>query len=73
MMLSKFSRVILTCHEGRSGPWFELDWASRPNHSMTACHGTYTHVSSLLVICDARLWKRAQWTVKLCAGHRHAF
>ncbi|GMN19686.1 hypothetical protein TIFTF001_045224 [Ficus carica] len=38
MMLSKFSRVIPTCHEGRFGPWFELDWASRPNHSMVARH-----------------------------------
>ncbi|GMN65158.1 hypothetical protein TIFTF001_034231 [Ficus carica] len=27
MMLSKFSRVIPTCHEGGFGPWFELDWA----------------------------------------------
>ncbi|GMN69095.1 hypothetical protein TIFTF001_038157 [Ficus carica] len=23
----------------RFGPWFELDWAGRPNHSMAARHG----------------------------------
>ncbi|GMN23138.1 hypothetical protein TIFTF001_051292 [Ficus carica] len=39
MMVRKFSRVIPTCHEGGFGPWFELDWASRPNHSMIARHG----------------------------------
>nr|GMN67914.1 hypothetical protein TIFTF001_036975 [Ficus carica]GMN67928.1 hypothetical protein TIFTF001_036989 [Ficus carica] len=44
MMLSKFSRVVPTCNEGGFGPWFELDWAGRPNHSMNARHGTYTHV-----------------------------
>ncbi|GMN70824.1 hypothetical protein TIFTF001_053990, partial [Ficus carica] len=22
----------------RFGSWLELDWAGRPNHSMTACH-----------------------------------
>ena len=26
------------------GPWFELDWTGRPNHSMAACHGTYTYI-----------------------------
>ncbi|GMN21742.1 hypothetical protein TIFTF001_040101 [Ficus carica] len=39
MMLSKFSRVEPTCHEGGFGPWFELDWAGCPNHSMVARHG----------------------------------
>ncbi|GMN62551.1 hypothetical protein TIFTF001_031637 [Ficus carica] len=37
----------VTCqeqHNSRSkskqfGSWFELDWAGRPNHSMTARHG----------------------------------
>ncbi|GMN45040.1 hypothetical protein TIFTF001_014224 [Ficus carica] len=39
MMLSKFSRVLSTCREGGFGPWFELDWTGRPNHSMAARHG----------------------------------
>ncbi|GMN23384.1 hypothetical protein TIFTF001_043675 [Ficus carica] len=39
MMLSKFSRVVPTCHEGRFGLWFELDWIGRPNDSMAASHG----------------------------------
>ncbi|GMN58705.1 hypothetical protein TIFTF001_027786 [Ficus carica] len=38
MMESKLPRVIPTCHESRFGSWFELDWAGRPNHSMTARH-----------------------------------
>ncbi|GMN45138.1 hypothetical protein TIFTF001_014311 [Ficus carica] len=33
----------------------------------------YSPVSSLLVICDGRLWKRAQWTVKLWAGHHSTY
>ncbi|GMN58260.1 hypothetical protein TIFTF001_027372 [Ficus carica] len=45
MTLSKFSRVIPTCHEGGFGPWFELDWTGHPNHSIAARHGTYTHVN----------------------------
>ncbi|GMN58513.1 hypothetical protein TIFTF001_027612 [Ficus carica] len=39
MMLSKFSHVTSTCHEGGFGLWYELDWAGRPNHSMAARHG----------------------------------
>ncbi|GMN58145.1 hypothetical protein TIFTF001_027237 [Ficus carica] len=38
MMLSKFSHVVPIWHEGEFGPWFELDWAGRPNHSMAARH-----------------------------------
>ncbi|GMN66801.1 hypothetical protein TIFTF001_035868 [Ficus carica] len=36
MMVGKFSCVVPTCHEGGFGPWFELDWAGHPNHSMAA-------------------------------------
>ncbi|GMN64113.1 hypothetical protein TIFTF001_033179 [Ficus carica] len=39
MMVSKLPRVIPTCHEGGFGPWFELDWTGRPNHSMATRHG----------------------------------
>ncbi|GMN63344.1 hypothetical protein TIFTF001_032414 [Ficus carica] len=38
MMASKLSCVVPTCHEGGFGPWFELDWTGRPNHSMAARH-----------------------------------
>ncbi|GMN31608.1 hypothetical protein TIFTF001_048105 [Ficus carica] len=38
-MASKLPRVVPTCHESRFGPWFELDWTGRPNHSMAARHG----------------------------------
>ncbi|GMN66622.1 hypothetical protein TIFTF001_035687 [Ficus carica] len=38
MMASKLPRVVPTCHEGGFGSWFELEWAGRPNHSMTARH-----------------------------------
>ncbi|GMN26352.1 hypothetical protein TIFTF001_051510 [Ficus carica] len=44
MMASKLPCVIPICHEGGFGPWFDLDWTGRPNHSMAARHGTYTHV-----------------------------
>ncbi|GMN65153.1 hypothetical protein TIFTF001_034226 [Ficus carica] len=38
MMIRKFSHVVPTCHEGGFGPWFKLDWAGRPNHSMAVRH-----------------------------------
>ncbi|GMN26825.1 hypothetical protein TIFTF001_044049 [Ficus carica] len=44
MMASKLPCVVPTCHEGGFGPWFELDWTGRPNHSMAARHNTYIHV-----------------------------
>ncbi|GMN60679.1 hypothetical protein TIFTF001_029770 [Ficus carica] len=37
-MASKLPCVVPTCHDGGFGPWFELDWIGRPNHSMAACH-----------------------------------
>ncbi|GMN63712.1 hypothetical protein TIFTF001_032792 [Ficus carica] len=46
MMASKLPRVVPTCHEGGFGPWFELDWTGRPNHSMAARHGKQ-HVSNV--------------------------
>ncbi|GMN70119.1 hypothetical protein TIFTF001_039163 [Ficus carica] len=39
MMASKLPCVVPTCHKGGFGPWFELDWTGRPNHSMVARHG----------------------------------
>ncbi|GMN56036.1 hypothetical protein TIFTF001_025159 [Ficus carica] len=39
MMASKLPCVVPTCHKGGFGPWFELDWTGRPNHSMAARHG----------------------------------
>ncbi|GMN66802.1 hypothetical protein TIFTF001_035865 [Ficus carica] len=56
MMASKLPRVVPTRHEGGFDPWFELDWTGRSNHSMAACHVTYTHVSSLSAMYDTRLW-----------------
>ncbi|GMN58733.1 hypothetical protein TIFTF001_027831 [Ficus carica] len=44
-MASKLPRVVPTCQEGGLGPWFELDWTGRPNHSMAARHDTYTYVN----------------------------
>ena len=44
MMASKLPRVVPTCHKGEFGPWFELDWTGRPNHSMAARHGMYTYI-----------------------------
>ncbi|GMN62556.1 hypothetical protein TIFTF001_031623 [Ficus carica] len=38
MMASKLSCVVPTYHKGGFGPWFELDWTGRPNHSMAARH-----------------------------------
>ncbi|GMN60037.1 hypothetical protein TIFTF001_029140 [Ficus carica] len=38
MMASKLPRVVQTCHKGGFGPWFELYWTGRPNHSMAAHH-----------------------------------
>ncbi|GMN67298.1 hypothetical protein TIFTF001_036357 [Ficus carica] len=61
MMASKLPRVVPTCHKGGFGSWFDLDWTCRPNHSMTARHGIYTHVSSLSAMYDTRLWG---WVVK---------
>ncbi|GMN58351.1 hypothetical protein TIFTF001_027447 [Ficus carica] len=37
-MASKLPRIVPTCHEGRFGPWFELDWTGRPNQSMATRH-----------------------------------
>ncbi|GMN61423.1 hypothetical protein TIFTF001_030499 [Ficus carica] len=37
-MASKLPRVVPTCQEGGFGPWFELDWTGRSNHSMAARH-----------------------------------
>ncbi|GMN60375.1 hypothetical protein TIFTF001_029468 [Ficus carica] len=55
MMASKLPRVVPTYHEGGFGSWFELDWAGRPNHSMTACHGTYTYVKLKVVLAERKL------------------
>ncbi|GMN52709.1 hypothetical protein TIFTF001_021852 [Ficus carica] len=55
MMLSKFSRVVPTCHESGFGPWFELDWAGLPNHSMAARHNMYTHVIRKVVLARRKL------------------
>ncbi|GMN60015.1 hypothetical protein TIFTF001_029098 [Ficus carica] len=38
MMLSTFNRVVPTCTRSGLVHGFELDWAGRPNHSMTARH-----------------------------------
>ncbi|GMN67079.1 hypothetical protein TIFTF001_036141 [Ficus carica] len=53
MMASKLPCVVPTCHEGGFGQWFELDWTGRPNHSMTARHGMYTHVKLKLYLLSA--------------------
>ncbi|GMN63823.1 hypothetical protein TIFTF001_032883 [Ficus carica] len=37
-MASKLPRVVPTCLQVRFGPWFELDWTGRPNHSIAARH-----------------------------------
>ncbi|GMN69216.1 hypothetical protein TIFTF001_038267 [Ficus carica] len=47
MMASKLPRVVPTCLQVKFGPWFELDWTGRPNHSMAARHGTYTQVKTV--------------------------
>ncbi|GMN65264.1 hypothetical protein TIFTF001_034330 [Ficus carica] len=44
MMASKLPRVVPTRSQVGFGPWFELDWAGHPNHSMAACHSTNTYV-----------------------------
>ncbi|GMN64971.1 hypothetical protein TIFTF001_034050 [Ficus carica] len=46
-MKSKLPCVVPTCHEGRFGPWFELDWTGRPNPSIAARHGKQPTVGSL--------------------------
>ncbi|GMN58252.1 hypothetical protein TIFTF001_027357 [Ficus carica] len=43
-MLSSFKSCCTDLH-------YELDWAGRPNHSMAACHGTYT----LIVLAERKL------------------
>ncbi|GMN63678.1 hypothetical protein TIFTF001_032756 [Ficus carica] len=39
MIATKLPCVVPTCHEGRSGLWFELDLTGSPNHFMAARHG----------------------------------
>ncbi|GMN47468.1 hypothetical protein TIFTF001_016656 [Ficus carica] len=39
MKTSKLSCVVPTCHKDGFGPWFEIDWTDRPNHSIAASHG----------------------------------
>ncbi|GMN51973.1 hypothetical protein TIFTF001_021110 [Ficus carica] len=59
-MARKLSRVISTCHEGGFDPWFELDWTSRPNHSMAVRHVVLTerklmsYVYAVVNIMDPR-------------------
>ncbi|GMN27927.1 hypothetical protein TIFTF001_049408 [Ficus carica] len=65
MMASKLPRVVPTCHESEFGPWFELDWSGRPNHSMAARHACQQY---MIQDCgdsatDCEIW----------VGHRHAF
>ncbi|GMN53980.1 hypothetical protein TIFTF001_023114 [Ficus carica] len=65
MMASKLPRVVQTCHEGGFGPWFELDWTGRPNHSMALCHACQ---ECMIQDCgdgtaDCEIW----------VGHRHVF
>ncbi|GMN62607.1 hypothetical protein TIFTF001_031693 [Ficus carica] len=50
------------------GPWFELDWTGRPNHSMAARHGKQPVKKCMIQDCgdgavDCEIW----------VGHRHAF
>ncbi|GMN67464.1 hypothetical protein TIFTF001_036527 [Ficus carica] len=55
MMASMLPRVLPTCHKSGFGPWFELDWTGRPNHSMAVCHDAYTHVKLKVVLAERNL------------------
>ncbi|GMN47455.1 hypothetical protein TIFTF001_016631 [Ficus carica] len=51
-------------HKDRFGPWFELDRAGRPNHSMAARQGTYTYVM-LAILWQYEMQDGGVWQGKL--------
>ncbi|GMN47256.1 hypothetical protein TIFTF001_016444 [Ficus carica] len=54
----------------RFGPWFELDRAGRPNHSMAARQGTYTYVMLIVVLAERKLTTYVYAVVKYGNGLR---